>query len=213
MDHLFTTHDAAKILQVHPFTVAKWIDRGMLKAWRTAGGHRRVQAEDLRRYLVDNSLPVPPELRAIDTRVRLLVVDDEPIALRAIERAFKPLAAEVELVCTTSGVEALLQLGELKPDALLIDLNMAGLDGFEVCRRVKAHASLSNVTLIAITALHRPDIVASAIKAGAVACLAKPFAIEQVMALARGNRALRPTLGKAKRGTSKAALARVARGA
>jgi excisionase family DNA binding protein len=205
MDQLFTTHDAAQILQVHPFTVAKWIDRGMIKAWRTAGGHRRVQAEDLRRYLVDNHLPVPPELLSAEMRLRLLVVDDEPIALRAIERSFKPHAHEVNLTCTSSGVEALLLLGEQKPDAMLIDLNMPDLDGYEVCRRVRSHASLSSVTLIAMTALHRPEIVAQALKAGAVACLAKPFAVEQVMAFAKGAR-VRPPSQRGKRPRGRATV-------
>ena len=199
MENLFTTHDAAAILKVHPFTVAKWIDRGKIKAWRTAGGHRRVQGEDLRRYLVENQLPVPPELLAAEMRLRLLVVDDELLALRTIERAFKPLADQVHLTTTTSGVEALLLLVELKPDAMLIDINMPGLDGYEVCRRVRAHPSLSTVTLIAITALHRPEIVGNALKAGAVACLAKPFAAEQVLALARKSPVQVPPGRKKKR--------------
>jgi excisionase family DNA binding protein len=43
MDPLYTTHDISRLLQVDPSTVSKWIDRGILLAFRTPGGHRRVR--------------------------------------------------------------------------------------------------------------------------------------------------------------------------
>ena len=68
---------------------------------------------------------------------------------------------------------------------------------------MRARASLSNTTLIAITALHRAEVVANALKAGAVACLAKPFAVEQVIALARGNRTIAGAIASARVGKAK----------
>ncbi len=185
MHGLLTTHDVAAIVGVHPFTVAKWIDKGYLKAWRTAGGHRRVKTEDLRAYLLANNRPVPKELGEGATKIRLLVIDDERIALNAIARSFKPFAAEVELTVTDSPVDALLLLMDLKPDGVLIDINMPGLDGYEVCRRASQYPSLGNTVLVAMTALHRPDVVKTALAAGAVACLAKPFNAQDVLGLIR----------------------------
>lgn len=184
MDSIFTTHDAARILGIHPFTVGRWIDQGLLKAFRTAGGHRRVRGPDLRRYLLEHEMPVPPELdSAGGAKLKLLVVDDEQLALNALKRAFKPLANEVELTMTTSPIEALLLLSELRPDGMLIDINMPDLDGFEVCRRVKAFKSLQDVKLIGMTALHRSDVIGSMLRAGAVACLEKPVDPKEVLSL------------------------------
>ena len=187
MDSIFTTHDAARILGIHPFTVGRWIDQGLLKAFRTAGGHRRVRGPDLRRYLLEHEMPVPPELdSAGGARLKLLVVDDEQLAINALKRAFKPLAAEVELTMTTSPVEALLLLSELRPDGMLIDINMPDLDGFEVCRRVKAFKSLQDVKLVAMTAMYRSDVIGSALRSGAVACLEKPVDPKEVLSLIGG---------------------------
>lgn len=184
MDSIFTTHDAARILGIHPFTVGRWIDQGLLKAFRTAGGHRRVRGPDLRRYLLEHEMPVPPELdSAGGAKLKLLVVDDEQLALNALKRAFKPMANEVELTMTTSPIEALLLLSELRPDGMLIDINMPDLDGFEVCRRVKAFKSLQDVKLIGMTALHRSDVIGSMLRAGAVACLEKPVDPKEVLSL------------------------------
>jgi excisionase family DNA binding protein len=185
MDDLLTTHEAARMLGIHPFSVARYIDHGVLKGFRTAGGHRRVVAADLRRYLLENDIPVPPELSGGGSKLKLLVVDDEPQVLSALKRAFKPFSSEVALTATTSGVEALLVLGDLVPDALLLDIHMPGLDGFEICERVTQRKSLSGVKVVVMTALHRSDIIGSALRAGAIACLAKPVSPKEVLALIR----------------------------
>lgn len=184
MDSLFTTHDAARILGIHPFTVGRWIDQGLLKAYRTAGGHRRVRGPELRRYLLEHDMPVPQELaNSGGTKLKLLIVDDEQLMLNALKRSFKPFAGEVDLTMTTSAVDALLLLADIRPDAMLIDINMPDLDGFEVCRRVRAFKPLEDVKLVVMTALYRSDIVGSALRAGAVACLAKPIDVKEVLSL------------------------------
>jgi len=193
MEPVFTTHDAARVLGIHPFTVGRHIDQGLLKAYRTAGGHRRVRAVDLRRFLLEHDMPLPPELASDGNKVKLLVVDDEPLVLSALRRAFKPFANEVDLTLTTSGIEALLLLGDLRPDAMLMDLNMPDLDGFEVCRRAMAFKFLAGVKVVAMTALYRSDIIGSALTAGAVACLEKPINPREVLALVK-----KPLTGRAR---------------
>src|SRR5688500_20273346 len=56
-DQLYTTHDISRLLQVDPSTVSKWIDRGILMAFRTPGGHRRVRSADLRTFLITHQMP------------------------------------------------------------------------------------------------------------------------------------------------------------
>ncbi len=181
MDQLFTTHDISRLLQVDPSTVSKWIDKGILTAFRTPGGHRRVRSSDLRTFLIAHQMPVPDELGS--NVVRLLIVDDEKPVLDALKRAFKPLSAHVDITTTTSGVEALLLVSEQKPHGMLVDLNMPDLDGFEVCRRIRIRKPLEAVRLITMTARHSPELVEQSLKAGAVACLPKPIEVQQVMEL------------------------------
>lgn len=180
-DQLYTTHDISRLLQVDPSTVSKWIDRGILMAFRTPGGHRRVRSADLRTFLITHQMPVPEELGS--STVRLLVVDDERQVLDAIKRAFKPYANQVELQTTTSGVEALLLVSEQKPHGMLIDLNMPDIDGIEVCRRIRARKQMEGVRLITMTSAHSPEVVESSKQAGAVACLPKPLDVQQVLDL------------------------------
>lgn len=61
---LFTTHEAAGFIQCDPSTVSKWIDRGLLLAYRTPGGHRRIRKSDLRAFMNTYQMPIPKELAA-----------------------------------------------------------------------------------------------------------------------------------------------------
>jgi excisionase family DNA binding protein len=183
MDQLYTTHDISRLLQVDPSTVSKWIDRGILLAFRTPGGHRRVRSGDLRSFLIAHQMPVPEELGS--QLVRLLVVDDEKPVLDSMKRAFKSFSQQVELTTTTSGVEALLLVSELKPHGMLVDLNMPEMDGLEVCRRIRARKQLESVRLITMAGRFNQDVVDASIKAGAVACLPKPVDAQQVVDLFR----------------------------
>lgn len=179
MDKLYTTHDVAKLIQVDPSTVTKWIDRGILVAYRTPGRHRRVQARHLRDLLVAHQMPVPEELGG--GVVRLLVVDAEKGALEAFKRASKPFAAQVEVLATTSGVEALLVVNEQRPHGLLIDLDMKDTDALEIVRRVRARKQLEGVRCLTMTEKRTPAAVEKSREAGAVACLAKPIDFARVL--------------------------------
>lgn len=59
---LFTTHKAAKLLQVDPSSIAAWVDQGKIHAFRTPGGHRRIRRSDLIAFLKHYKMPVPARL-------------------------------------------------------------------------------------------------------------------------------------------------------
>lgn len=61
---LLTTHDVAELLQMDPSTISKWIDKGILTAFRTPGKHRRVFTSDLLDFLKAYKMPIPARLGA-----------------------------------------------------------------------------------------------------------------------------------------------------
>jgi excisionase family DNA binding protein len=187
-ERVYTTHEIGDLLDVDPSTVGKWINRGLLMAFRTPGRHRRVRASDLRAFLQSHEMPVPDELGS--GLVKLLIVDDEKPVLEALKRSLKPFSDRLEIVTTTSGVDALLQIHDLQPHGLLIDLNMPDLDGMEVCRRIRARKTLDGIKLIAMTGRADPKTIEAAIAVGVEKCLAKPIDLEELLALFRVPMAL-----------------------
>lgn len=172
---IFTTYDIGRMIGTDPTTVHKWIDKGLMRGYRTPGGHRRVRADDLRTFLLAHKMPVPKELGGPD-HLRVLLVDDDAQLLKTVSKALKRLRPNWELVTLSSGIEALLRMQTLAPDAVVLDIFMPELDGFEVCRRMQARQETSGIKLIAATGRHTADVEKKALAAGAFACLKKPLA-------------------------------------
>lgn len=176
---LYSTHEVAGMLQVDPSTVSKWMDKGLMLNFKTPGGHRRVRREDLRNFLLKHEMPVPAELGT--QKLRLLLVDDDKPSLDATRRQLKAASDNVELVTTTSGVEALLLLHENSWNGLIVDLEMPTVSGLEVLRRVCAHPKFQGVKLFALSAHMTPEAAREAKRAGATACFSKPLDARELL--------------------------------
>jgi DNA-binding response OmpR family regulator len=114
-------------------------------------------------------------------RPRILVVDDEPSARETIEALLH--ADHYQLDFATNGVDALARLDHPPPDLIICDVMMPGLDGFEVCRRLKAHAQWQFIPIVLVTALDGDDDMVRGLEAGADEFLSKP--VERIVLRAR----------------------------
>lgn len=105
-------------------------------------------------------------------RARVLVVDDVPTNIRLLARV---LASEHDVVAATSGADAL-RLAELQPpDLVLLDVEMPGMDGYAVCRRLKESAVTSAIPVIFVTARTDEADEIEGLSLGAVDYITKPF--------------------------------------
>jgi len=103
----------------------------------------------------------------------VLIVDDEPVGRDTLEAL---LAGQGHnLAFAANGAEALTQAAELFPDVILLDVMMPGMDGFEVCRRLRANPRLADVPVVMVTALDDRDSRLEGIEAGADDFVSKPF--------------------------------------
>ncbi|MCL4294743.1 MAG: response regulator [Anaerolineae bacterium] len=103
----------------------------------------------------------------------ILIVDDEPAGLETLEGLL--INQGYNLVFTNSGVEALKKAQEFTPDLILLDVMMPGMDGFEVCRYLRADSLLAEIPIIFVTALDDRDSRLQGIEAGADDFVTKPF--------------------------------------
>ena len=111
----------------------------------------------------------------------ILVVDDEPAVRRALERALRLESYEVELAA--DGREALDRLAEQPADAVILDLMMPGIDGLEVCRRLRAAGDRTPILIL--TARDAIDDRVQGLDVGADDYLVKPFALRELQARLR----------------------------
>jgi two-component system response regulator MprA len=112
---------------------------------------------------------------------QILVVDDEPAVRRALERALRLESYDVELAA--DGREALDVLAERPPDAIVLDVSMPGIDGLEVCRRLRAAGDRTPILML--TARDAIDDRVKGLDVGADDYLVKPFALRELQARLR----------------------------
>lgn len=166
-----TSHEVAALMKVSPSAVLRWIDQGLLKAFRTPGGHRRVDLAALVSFLRAHHMPVPREL---ERTVRVLVIDDEVVFLKSMGAVLRRADQRVEVELCDSPVSGLLKVGLWRPDVVFLDAYMPGMDGPEACRRIKADPETAGIAVVAMSGRPSSELQRSFSTAGASAFLAKP---------------------------------------
>ena len=113
------------------------------------------------------------------TKSTLLIVDDQPANLKVLLSFLQE--QDLELRILQSGVQALAFLEETVPDIILLDVLMPDLDGFEICRRIKADERFVDIPIIFMTALDTIKDKVTGFKAGGVDYITKPFQQTEVL--------------------------------
>lgn len=183
---LLTSHEVGDLLQIAPSSVVKWVNEGLLPAYRTPGGHRRIKSDDLLHFLRMQRMYIPELLQPGLPHV--LMVDDDRQLLSALQRSMKPYRDRVRFSVADSGVAALVQVGNLKPNVLILDVHMPDMDGLEVCRQLKAKPATSWLEVVMMTGKPSADLEKKALLAGARALWSKPVTAAQVVDVVAPNR-------------------------
>lgn len=179
-DRLLTSHEVGDLLQVNPSSVKKWVNEGRIAAFRTPGGHRRIRVSDLLDFLARHAMPIPRLLAAASKR-RLLIVDDDAMHLRALDRRLRPHRARVDVQLTQNGIDALVLVGSFRPDLIVLDVYMPELDGLEVCRRLKLRPDTRHIGVIVNSAHLTKAVEENALAAGALTCVPKPMDLKVLL--------------------------------
>ena len=135
-------------------------------------------------------LPLAPGLviGAPPPRPRLLVVDDQPINIQALYQAF---SADHQVFMATGGEQALAMCAAKQPDLVLLDVVMPGMDGHEVCRRLKADPATRDLPVIFVTAHNDEAAETLGLELGAVDFISKPINPKIVRARVRTHLTLK----------------------
>ena len=115
----------------------------------------------------------------------LLVVDDDPFIRRLITTTLEDVA-EFRLLEAEDGDQALALADRQRPQIVLLDVDIPGVDGIEVCRTLRGNPRTSEATIVMLTASHSDAIEARAEAAGADLFLTKPFSPLELLRLVDG---------------------------
>lgn len=146
-----STRQAADILGVSLRTVQLWVEQGDLYAWKTQGGHRRVSVASIDALLAKRGrgeIPAP-EARFIS----VLIVEDNKALRMLYEATIRKWGIPVYVRAVNDGFEALVAIGEQKPDLIIADISMPGMDGIAMLRKLKEYRDFDDIEIIVVTGL------------------------------------------------------------
>ena len=113
----------------------------------------------------------------------ILVVDDNPTNLSVISQALHSVGWQIRIA--VNGEDALSKVAQNQPELILLDIQMPGIDGFEVCQRLKANPTTADIPIIFMTALADTASKVKGLALGAVDYITKPFEREEAIARVR----------------------------
>jgi excisionase family DNA binding protein len=155
-----STKQAATLLGVSHRTVQLWVESGVLQAWKTAGGHRRITLASVHRLVEQRSQAIQrahPQGQD-KTLPKLLLVEDDAATLRLYEVEIGSWDLPLRVLKASNGLEALIRIGEARPDVLITDLSMPGVDGFRMVRTLRADPTYGRMAIIVISGLDHTTI-------------------------------------------------------
>ena len=184
---IFSALEVANLCGVVNQTAINWIRNGYLKAFTTPGGQYRIYAEDLMGFLENRGMRVPPELEEhlkddVDWS-SLLIVDDDAELNDLLKRYFEKRIPSFKISQARDGFEAGRLVAEKRPGFVILDVDLPGLNGHAVCRRIKEDPIFGKPFVISITGLDRPEERETMLADGADAFFAKPLDFEGLVGI------------------------------
>jgi len=170
-----TTFQAARLLGMAVRSVQLMVNREELQAWKTPGGHRRITRESLEAWLRAHpehskgtttvgapAGPTPanvePQRLARTGRPVVLLIEDSIHYQNLVRLLVETSFPEVELRTASDGISGMAMFGELKPDVLVVDLLLPGIDGATLIGALRTHPAFHATQLIIVTSLTTEEI-------------------------------------------------------
>jgi two-component system, OmpR family, response regulator len=181
---VFSAHEVANFCDVVNQTAINWIRQGHLEAYTTPGGQYRVYADVLAKFMQSQGMRLPEEVREIlaeQAKIEeVLIVDDDQELNDLIKQFLDKRYPEFKVNQAYDGFDAGKAITEYKPDVILLDINLPGVDGYKLCKQIKADENLSRPIVVAISGIADDEVQRRAMEAGADAFVPKPLQLESL---------------------------------
>lgn len=144
-----STRDAARLLGVSVRTTQLWVEDGRLRAWKTPGGHRRILVESVERLLEEQrraGVIVGPDAFSV------LILKENARERRALQALLSAVLPDCKVWAVASGFEGLIRIGEIRPDVLVTDLGVTGLDFFRMIHSLIGYVRERRMVVVVLLA-------------------------------------------------------------
>ena len=155
----YSTAHLARRLGVSVPTVQRWVDLGHLKAWKTVGGHRRIDADSAEEFIRAQTqqrggAPAQAAAEAV-VPFTVLVVDDSADDRDLLQALVEIAVPGARITCADNGFDALIEVGKAMSDLIITDISMPYIDGVQMIRHLSAPGHARTPAIVAVSS-HGP---------------------------------------------------------
>jgi excisionase family DNA binding protein len=184
-----STRQAAIRLGVSLGTVQNMVENGVLEAWKTAGGHRRIPVASVEAMLSKRRAQTPSSQES-STHLDVMIAEDDPTLQTLYKATVESWGMPIRLRMVNNGFEGLLQVGQSRPDVMIADLMMPGMDGYEMIRQLRANPELARMDIIVVSAIDRDEVLQKGLPPD-VTVFGKPIPFHEIKGFLLGRLAAR----------------------
>lgn len=181
---LFSALEVANICGFKNQTAINWIKKGDIKAFTTPGGQYRVYPEDLIEFMSSRNMRIPRELLELaegnKALRKVLIVDDDEQLNSLIKQFLIKKFPDFSITQAFDGFEAGKLVFEVKPGLIILDIDLPGINGHELCKKIKGDPNLGSPRILTITGLADPDMEERVLAEGADAFMPKPLNFDEL---------------------------------
>lgn len=185
---VYSALEVANICGVVNQTAINWIKSGHLKAFSTPGGQYRIYRDDLILFMEKRGMRIPAELSDSATSAtpennvnnNILIVDDDKGLNAVLKKYLEKVFPDLLFSQAFDGFEAGAAMVEKQPFCVLLDLDLPGVNGFDLCARLKSTESFNKPYVIIITALEDEDVENKVKELGADLFFRKPLHLKEI---------------------------------
>lgn len=156
---VFSALEVANICGVVNQTAINWINTGHLKAFKTPGGQYRVYPSDLLAFMHERKMYIPQSLLDIcsdkdSSKAKSLLVIDDDIAFNSVVVKFiSERMSDLSIASAHDGFEAGVQMSSTKPRCIILDIDLPGVNGVDLCRKIHDTEMYGKPKIIVVTGL------------------------------------------------------------
>lgn len=174
---IFSALEVANICGVVNQTAINWIRGDHLKAFTTPGGQYRVYADDLLDFLKNRGMRIPDDLADIvkEEGNCILIIDDDRDLNDMVKNVLASRLPGYRVSQAFDGFEAGKKLLEDKPGIIILDIDLPGVDGHTLCKKIREDEQFSDVLIVSISGLDEQSEGSRIMAEGADAFFAKPL--------------------------------------
>lgn len=151
----YSTQEVAQRLGVSVQTVQRWVDAGRLKAWKTLGGHRRIDAESAEGLFKQEqaALGAPRGEQPL-----VLIIDDNADDREILVHLVRQAVPQAQVLQADNGFAGLVAVGQHAPTLLITDIVMPHMNGFEMLHHLSTEATVRPQHVIAVSSHHADEL-------------------------------------------------------